>query len=414
MAASVGGVGLSQTIFTQDSLATGIISAGFDTISANALTLRSATDPSGLVGLLGSSVNVPGVSADLPANLAQPTQISAANIVALAQQQTGLDLGGFFETSPFSPLLQGVFDRPPPLENFAREVIEASLIAAVERAVEEQSEEALAEISGPETTFNAAFQRPSEAIAFPTFDFSGAAFDSEANSIFFNRVGVPSGGSITLSDILQFASTGDADGFAVSLIGEDGGTPGGTLTGPDGAGTELFIPIDELANTTYTPPSTGIGQDYISIIEVTGEGTAGEPFTDRGVLQTVSVTYAGESQSRQSGDERITDFFFGAESRSGQTQVRLNITGLSSGTLTTAADLINAGLLRVRGQENRADGTINSAVTNLYESAGANIILRFPFQTTTNGVTGSIMKFELRSLDLNFSLSGARVFAIFG
>lgn len=405
---------LSTTVFTQESLASSVLATQFDSLASLAAALRAVSDPQPFPGLQGPGATVVGVSPEAPGLLSQPTFIGAGNIVALAQQQTGLDLNAFFEPPPFDPLQEGLFIRPPPFNNFAREAIEASLIQAMARAQAETVEDAgLAEIPGPAFTFPSILQRPSENAAFGAA-FSSVPLDPSQNSVFFNRIGVPSGGAITLADIQQRASTGAATNFAVSLTGAFGDAPGGALSlGGTALAENSIIAASDLANVTYTPPRVGIGLDNISLIELRDDGADGS-FDARGVFQTVALTFAGAAQFRRDGDERIRDFFFGAEDRTVQTQVVVAVSGVNSLGFTNALDAINAGNLRIRGLENRSDGSINRAVTNLYESSANSIVLRFPFLPTQNGASGSNIQVEVRSLDLNFDISTISLFAILG
>ena len=76
------------------------------------------------------------------------------------------------------------------------------------------------------------------------------------------------------------------------------------------------------------------------------------------------------------------------------------------------SDLENNPPEEIEEQRDTVD-LVRGAVTSLLESNGNSIILNFPFATTRNGLTGTNIQVELRSLDLGFDISTATVRATF-
>ena len=397
-------------IFQPGSPFASLAASQFESAVPEALGLSLISDPAGFGSLQGQPNSVLGVSADSSSVVFQPIQLSLSNVILLAQAQTGLDLSGFFGALGQNPSSTAVLNRQPPLANPAARAIENSFPTAETVEVQIAGPQQLAQIAGPAFQFLDILQSVSENQAFGT-TFSGIASDATLNTVFDTRVGVASGDGFALSDIVLRASDGAPTNFAVRLRGEDGGAPAGQLTqGGSTLGENIVISAADLANVRFESPGNGFGLDTISIIELSDSGGG---FDRRGIFQTTTVTFAGQAQSRRDGDERIVDFFFAAQPGTAQTRLLLDVSGLNSGGFTDALSAVNAGVLRIQGFENLADGSRNSAVTSLLESNGNLIVLNFPFSATRNGRTGSNLQVEFRSLDLNFDISTISVRSTF-
>ncbi len=388
-----------------------LATARFESASAEAIGLSLIANPSGFSTLEGTPSTVLGASTDTPFLVFQPIQLSLANVVTLAQAQTGLDLSGFFGAAQSNPSARALESRVPPLANLSAIAIENTITgqtAVIE--IDLQEDPGPATVAGPALQFLDALTVVSENQAFGS-SFSSVAFDSSLNTVFDSRVGIPSGGGFALSDLVLRASDGAPENFAVRLRGENGSAPAGQLTqGGTPLGDSVVIAAADLSTVRFEAPGNGFGLDTISFIELNDSGGG---FDGRGLFQTTAVTFAGQAQARRDLDERIVDFFFAAQPGTGQTRVVLDVSGINSQGFTDALSAINGGALRIRGFENLSDGSRNNAVTSLLESNGNSIILNFPFATTRNGVTGSNIQVELRSLDLNFDISAATVRATF-
>ncbi len=410
----VASAGLTQSVFTQDGLFSSLTAAQFEAAAAQTLALRLFSDPAEFTGLLDQPITVAGASADLPALFSQPNLLSLGNLVLLAQGVSGINLSAFFETSNFDQLADALISRPPPLANPAADAITNAFPEPVdEEEVVSSDALSIGTITGPLIQFSDFLQRPSENTAFGS-TFSGLTQESGLNSVFFTRVGAPSGGSVAIQDLLLNTQSSTATDFAVSLTGENGANAIGSLllSGAPIANNTVITRAD-LANLTYSGPTTGIGLDNLNLIELRDDEND-DVFEARGSFQTITFSSAGEDQSRRDGDERIRDFFFGAEASSAQTQLTLRFSGLNSQGFTDVLSAINAGELRVRAVENRADGSFNQGITNLFQSSANEIIIRFPFQPTQNGVSNANIQVELRSLNLDLDISTVNLFAIFG
>ena len=403
MTAIAGPAGIFQPGSPFASLAT----AQFGSASAESVGLSLVTDPAGFSSFQGTPNSVLGVSADTSSVVFQPIQLSLANVVLLAQAQTGLDLSSFFGALQQNPSGSGVLNRQPPLSNPAASAIEASFGGQANTIeLQLQDDTGVVEISGPSFQFIDALTRVSENQAFGT-TFSSVASNATLNTVFDSRVGVSSGNSFALSDLVFRATDGAPTNFAVRLRGENGGAPAGRLTqGGSEIGNNVVISAADLSNVQFEAPSNGFGLDTISLIELTDSGGG---FDGRGTFQTTTVTFAGQAQTRREGDERILDVFFAAQPGTGQTRLVLDVSGINSAGFTDALSAVNGGVLRIQAFENRPDGTRNNAVTSLLESNGNSIVLNFPFSTTGNGFTGSNIQIELRSLNLGFDISTAVV-----
>lgn len=380
--------------------------------SAEARGVSIVANPAAFTGLQNAQLSVIGASADLPSVIFQPIQLSIANFVQLAEARTGLSLINAFGTSARNASFEAIINRQPSLSNPAAETIVAAFRTRNSITLIQVQEEAAETTAIPTSfRFQNAQTRPSESFAFGT-TFSSVASDSSLNAVFDSRIGISSGASVALSELILRATDGAPTEFAVRLLGENRGEASGRLT-QDGAdiGDDVVIAAADLADVFFEAPD-GIGLDTISFIELRDDGSDGS-FDARGDFQTLSVTFAGEAESRREGDERIRDFTFAAEPGSAQTRVVLDITGIDSQGVTNALDAINAGLLRVQATETLADGTVNRAVTSLLESDGESIIVNFPFSATRNGISGNEINVELRSLDLDFDIAGAEVRATF-
>jgi len=388
-----------------------LATAQFATASAEAIGLSLISNPSGFSTFEGPQATVLGASTDTPFVVFQPIQLSLANVVTLAQAQTGLDLSRFFGAAQLNPSFQALETRQPPLANLSAIAIENTVTgerAVIEIDLDDGSD--LVPIDGPALQFLDALTIVSENQAFGS-TFSSIAFDASLNTIFDSRVGVSSGGSVTLSDLVFRASDGTPENFAVRLRGENGSAPAGQLTqGGTPLADNVVIAAADLSSVFFEAPSNGFGLDTISFVELNDSGSG---FDGRGLFQTTTVTFIGQAEARRDLDERIVDFFFATQPGTGQTRVVLDIAGINSQGFTDALSAINGGVLRIQGFENLSDGSRNNAVTSLLESNGNSIILNFPFATTRNGITGSNIQVELRSLDLNFDISTATARATF-
>lgn len=390
-----------------------LAAARFQSESAEARGISVVVNPAAFTGLQNAQLTVLGASADLPSVIFQPIQLSIANLVQLAEAQTGLSLSNSFFLLSRNASFDAVITREPSLSNPAADTITAAFrtddgITLIQ--VQEDAAEA-------ETAATTSFQfinaqtRPSENFAFGT-TFSSVTEDTSLNAIFDSRVGVSSGASVALSDLILRATDGAPTDFAVRLLGENRSEAAGRLT-QNGSeiGDDVVIAAEDLDEVFFEAP-TGTGLDTISFIELRDDGDDGS-FDGRGAFQTLSVSFAGEAESRRDGDERIRDFTFAAEPGTAQTRLVLDVTGIDSEGFTNALDAINGGVLRVQVSETRSDGTINRAVTSLLESDGETIIANFAFSPTVNGASGSSINVELRSLDLDFDISDADVRATF-
>ena len=388
-----------------------LATAQFATAPAEAIGLSLISNPAGFSTFEGPQATVLGASTDTPFVVFQPIQLSLANVVTLAQAQTGLDLSSFFGAAQANPSASALASRLPPLANLSAIAIQNNITgetAVIEIDLDDGSD--LVTIDGPAFQFLDALTIVSENQAFGS-TFSSIAFDSSLNTVFDSRVGVSSGGSFALSDLVFRASDGTPENFAVRLRGENGSGPAGQLTqGGTPLGDDIVISAADLSSVFFEAPSNGFGLDTISFIELNDSGGG---FDGRGQFQTTTVTFIGQAEARRDLDERIVDFFFAAQPGTGQTRVVLDVSGINSQGFTDALSAINGGALRIQGFENLSDGSRNNAVTSLLESNGNSIILNFPFATTRNGVTGSNIQVELRSLDLNFDISTATVRATF-
>lgn len=315
------------TIFTQDRLFTALQGAAFAEASALVRALTQAADPVALHGLQDQPVTVRGLSADAPQAVFQPIRLSVDNVVFLAQQAFGVNPRGFFVRPLFDPLLNAVRQRPPPLQNLVADALRQALFA-----LQETLDLILAGApprrqppAGPTLRFSDFTQRPSEFRAFGAA-FAGVAPDAALNLQFAQRVGVASGGSVALGDLIQFPGAGSASDIAISLTGERGGGPLGEIR--DGSGAPIAdlstVAFADLADLTYFAPATGVGLDNISFIALNDANDDGT-FDGRGAFQTTVVSFAGAPQARREGDERIRDFFFGAESGTAQTRIALDL-----------------------------------------------------------------------------------------
>lgn len=384
----------------------------FQTESAEARGISVVSNPAAFRGLQNATLSVLGTSADLPSVIFQPIQLSIANIVQLAEAQTGLSLTSAFGTTSRNSSFEALVIRQPTLSNPAAETITAAFRTDNSiTLVQIQEEATTTSEAAPIAQFQDVLTRPSENLAFGT-TFSSVTQDTSLNTQFDSRVGVSSGASVALSDLILRSTDGAPTDFAVRLLGENGGDPVGRLTqGGSDIGTNVTVSTADLANVFFEAP-TGTGLDTLSFIELRDDGADGS-FDARGEFQTVAVSFAGEVQDRREGDERIRDFTFGAETGTAQTRVVLDISGINSLGFTNALDAINAGVLRVQASETLADGSENQAVTSLLESNGETIVVNFPFAPTQNGFSGNEIEVELRSLDLNFDISSATVRATF-
>lgn len=382
--------------------------AQFQSESAAARGVSIVANPAAFSGLQNAQLTVIGASADLPSVIFQPIQLSISNIVQLAEAQSGLDLSSIFARLSQNASFAAVIDRQPSLSNPAADTIVAAFRTEDRiTLIQVQENAAEPEPATPGFLFTDVLTRPSENFAFGT-TFSSVATDSSLNTIFNSRVGISSAASVALSDLILRETDGAPSDFAVRLLGENRGEAAGRLTqnGID-IGDDVVVAAADLADVFFEAP-TGAGLDTISFIELRDDGSDGS-FDARGTFQTLSVSFAGEAQSRREGDERIRDFVFAAEPGTAQTRIVLDTTGINSQGFTNALDAINGGDLRVQVREIRPDGTINRAVTSLLESDGERVIANFPFSPTVNGVSGSSIRVELRSLDLDFDIADAEV-----
>lgn len=398
-------------VFSQSSVFTAL-STLFQREAAQARGLQQVVDPIEFNGLLGQQISVIGASADFAGSIFQPIQLSIGNIVLLAEAAFGIDTGNFFENR-FNRLSSALNDPTPLLQNSVESVLQnAAFPEAVSTIVLVQAQET-ASVTGPTLTFSDFTQRPSENAAFGT-TFSSITDDGSLNTQFAQRIGIPSNSSVALTDLIQFDATSSATDIAISLTGENGAGALGEIQ--DGTGTSIganaTIDISQLADLTFVAPTSGIGLDNISFIELNDPGDDGT-FDSRGDFQTTTVSFAGAAQSRQDLDEEITDFFFGAESGTSQVFLALDFSGVNSNGFTDAQSAIEGGDLRVRIFENRSDGTRNEAVTDLFQSNGDRIIGVFPFSPTRNGIFGSNIQVEVRSLNSNFDISTIDLRAVF-
>lgn len=399
------------SIFSQSSVFTAL-AVQFQREAVQARGLQQVVDPTEFNGLFGQQVSIIGQSADFAGAIFQPIQLSLGNIVLLAEAAFGIDTGDFFQNR-FSRLDPALNDPEPPLQNLVESAFRnAAFPEAVSTIVLVQAQEETP-VTGPTLAFSDFTQRPSENRAFGV-TFSGVSNDGSLNTQFARRVGIPSNSSVALSDLIQFDATSSATDIAISLTGENGGGPLGEIQDGTGTsiGTSATIDISQLSDLTFVAPTSGIGLDNISFIELSDPGDDGT-FDARGDFQTTVVSFAGAARSRQDLGEDVTDFFFGAESGTSQVFLALDFSGVNSNGFTNAFSAIEGGDLRVRIFENRSDGTRNEAVTDLFQSSGDRIIGVFPFSPTRNGVSGSNIQVEVRSLDSTFDISSIDLRAVF-
>ncbi len=399
------------SIFSQSSVFSAL-AVQFQREAVQARGLQQVVDPAEFNGLFGQQISIVGQSADFSGSIFQPIQLSISNIVLLAEAAFGIDAGDFFQRR-FSRLDAALNDPAPPLQNAVESAFRnAAFPEAVSTIVLVQAQEDT-QVAGPTLKFSDFRQRPSETKAFGT-TFSGVANDGSLNTQFAQRIGIPSNSSVALTDLIQFDATSSATDIAISLTGENGGGALGEIRDGTGTsiGTSAVVDISELADLTFVAPTSGVGLDNISFIELSDPGDDGT-FDSRGSFQTAVVSFAGAAQSRQDLDEDITDFFFGAESGTSQVFLALDFSGVNSNGFSDALSAIQGGDLRVRIFENRSDGTRNEAVTDLFQSSGDRIIGVFPFAPTRNGVSGSNIQVEVRSLNSNFDISSIDLRAVF-
>jgi len=399
------------SIFSQSSVFTALSSL-FQREAAQARGLQQVVDPAEFGGLLGQEISVIGASADFSGSIFQPIQISLGNILLLAEAAFGIDTGDFF-SDRFNRLSFALNDPEPPLQNSVESALRnAAFPQAVSTIVLVQAQEE-ATVVGPTLTFSDFTQRPSENAAFGT-TFSSVTNNGSLNTQFAQRVGIPSNSSVALTDLIQFDATSGATDIAISLTGENGANPIGEIQDGTGTsiGTSATVDISQLADLTFVAPTSGIGLDNISFIELSDPGDDGT-FDDRGDFQTTTVSFAGAARSRQDLDEDVIDFFFGAEAGTSQVFLALDFSGVNSNGFTDALSAIEGGDLRVRIFENRSDGTRNEAVTDLFQSSGDRVIGVFPFSPTRNGISGSNIQVEVRALDSSFDISTIDLRAVF-
>jgi len=399
------------SIFSQSSVFTALATI-FQREAAQARGLQQVVDPTELNGLLGQQISVFGSSADFAGSIFQPIQLSIGNIVLLAEAAFGIDTGNFFENR-FNRLDFALNDPTPPLQNSVESALRnATFPQSLSTIVLVQAQES-ANVVGPTLTFSDFSQRPSENTAFGS-TFSSVTNDGSLNTQFAQRIGIPSNSTVALTDLIQFDATGNATDIAISLTGENGAAAIGEIQ--DGTGTSIgssaIVDIAQLSDLTFVGPTTSIGLDNISFVELSDPGDDGT-FDARGDFQTTTVSFAGAAQSRQDQDEEIIDFFFGAQSGTSQVFLALDFSGVNSNGFTDALSAIEGGDLRVRIFENRSDGTRNEAVTDLFQSSGDRVIGVFPFSPTRNGISGSNIQVEVRALNNSFDISTIDLRAVF-
>lgn len=398
-------------IFSQSSVFTAL-STLFQREAAQARGLQQLVDPTELNGVLGQQISVVGTSGDFAGSIFQPIQISIGNIVLLAEAAFGIDTGNFF-ADRFNRLDLALNDPAPPLQNAAESAIRnAAFPESVSSIVLVQAQET-GTVTGPTLTFSDFTQAPSENAAFGS-TFAGITNNGALNTQFAQRIGIASNTSVALTDLIQFDATSGATDIAINLTGENGAAPVGEIQDGTGTsiGTSATIDIAQLSDLSFVAPTSSIGLDNISFIELSDPGNDGT-FDERGDFQTTTVSFAGQAQARQEGDEEIIDFFFGAEGGTSQVYIALDFSGINSNGFTDALSAIEGGDLRVQIFENRSDGSRNAAVTDLFQSSGDRIIGVFPFSPTVNGVTGNNIQVEVRSLDSNFDISTVNLRAVF-
>ncbi len=453
---------MAGTVLNPSSVFNTLIAARFEETGAIVRGLRSAVVETAAFDSISqgpSTVRLAGFTADTPAIVAKPLQIGIENFLQLSGAIAGFD-DTFGEvglaTQALSNQLQGgLIDSPPSINNgagallqlnsflSALESLNSSLTNAVDDFIEAQEAAAAEEDDEPDETerFLDFTQRPTEGAIFGS-TFTGLATDDNLDTLFASRVAAAAGEQVNLASLIQRSApdnTGVTDRrFIIDLRSApdaDGTIGSGTSlsffeSGVELAGTQIERTLAELSNITVQAAGGGsnsdgfetVSLDYINIIEyddVSGDDALGAG-DERGSFQTIAFTsnLARQEQSGNefSGDtvEDVREFVLGTEAGTAFSQLTVNISDLLSGGVgTDALSAIQNGELRVLVTETLLDGTVNTAVTDLFVSSSNQIVAKFAFGAAELGLQAQGISVELRALNSNLDISGATVFATF-
>jgi len=351
-----------------------------------------------------------GFTADTPSLFTRPIALSMDNVLILAsfnlsgpiQETNTSTLNRSVTESLFEALQKQTGTFVPDFRNTAATTLETVATGLQATVLTLETEETAVTATA---TLSAAFpdfdQRPTETQAFGS-TYAAVPTGADLTTQVSQRVGLESGDSISLADLLTDTPAGAITDVAVRLQGQGLGSPGGVLK--DGGGTtvgnDIVIAYADLANYTYTAAS-GKSLDYLSLIGLSDPG-GDSTYDERGGFQTVSLTSNGDAVERIEGTtERIQDYTFQTEDGVSFQQVTLTFDNINSLGYTNAKDAIDAGKLRVKINGLVADGEAeNAAVVDLYASSGDTIVGRFVSPGATNGIS-----VEVRSLDSAFDIS---------
>lgn len=451
---------MAGTILNPSSVFNTLIAARFEETDAIVRGLRSSVVETAAFDSISqgpSSVRLSGFTADTPAIIAKPLQIGIENFLQLSGALAGFDdtFGQVdLATQALSNQLQGsLIDSPPPINNGAGALLQLNsflaaldaLNAALEEAIDDAIAAREAASDDDEDTVEATerfadfTQRPTEQAIFGS-SFSALANDTNLNTQFVSRAAVAAGESVSLDSLIQRSAPDDtgitARRFIVNLRSapDPDGTfgAGSSLTflqnGTPIAATQIEISEAELSQFSIQAASGGGTEfrsatlDYVSVIEYDDVDASDTINTgdERGSFQSIAFTSNLERQI-QSGNEfagdtveDIREFVLGTEAGTAFSQVTINIDDLTVGGVDTdALTAIQSGDLRVKVTETLLDGTVNTAVTDLYVSSANQIIAKFAFGAAELGLQASGISIELRALDSTVDLSNASVFATF-
>jgi len=412
----------SNTIF-QTLAAQGLSEFG---VSANSRGLRSVINPVGLSQLMADPVERSGFSADTPAVFFHPNRISIDNILLLSELNFGYEAGGFGEpdadaTATLNNLRENAaIDSLPFIRNLAEGALTAaysnlSTAAAITIQVIDEVEQDDVTIRGTDFTL-----APSENQAFgDTYD--SVASNSTLNSQFYTRLGLEQAGSITLDELTSYAATGSPTHYAISLSRSEGDNAAGQLL--DASDTEttdtLVLTAAEMADYSYSAPEN-VGWDFINIIELEDSNNDGT-YEGRGNYNSIALIAGEETEDAYysseyevaNAPEQTAKYTFYSEAGTSTEEFTLVFSGVSSNGYTDAFDAIDNGQFQVRVNETFEDGSVNSAIVDMYDSELDEMKIDFAYAQAETGMQSTGISVELHVLDTDFDLSDVEVYARF-